>query len=522
MTMMLTAIAAALLTVGQAPVLPPRCSTELYKIHYAIAVAVSKGEFEQAARLLEQWPSGEITYTLPSGDALRSAAEEAGRLLEEATGGEWRFRPSAEGRIRFQWSESLKLDDMRRWQDGVLVVDVPPYAEPGKLQVSHWSYVSLIAKSFAMYAGLAPASARFALMGPDIIAAASPANVRVGIQPAERALISRIIETRQAWKQIIENKTILPLQQPRLLVTPRQVDLGFQQRGPDYPAPITLESTGNVEVLIEFESSCQCILAETPHSLGAGVKRTIDAIVQSRDMLGHVEKTVTLHTNDPIEPTKVITVAITAVPPYRVIPDTMRQITLNDDGETEFEFIFYPTSTSPIRLVRVDTNVEGVETTVLPFNGEVVDPIFGDKPMKRVGHKVLLKFSPDYPAGLNWLRVVFITDLMEAPYVDVTLETHKGIIAQPKSLWFGSFPVGTEQVRSVTLQHGKEPFKIIKVDAPDGMRIEIKKQDEAGKEWRIDAVCTASSAGRFSGNIVVRTDSKRFPEIVIPYSGIGQ
>jgi len=519
--MTLTAIAALLIT-GQAPTLPPRCNPELYRIQHEIAVAVSQGEFEQAARLLERWPTGEMTYSLPAGDALESAAEEAARLLEEVTGGEWRFRPAHDGKVRFRWVDSLKLDDMRRWEGGVLAVDVPTHAEPGNLQVSRWSFVSLIAKSFAMYAGLAPASARFNLLGPDIIAAASPANVRVGVQPAERVLISRVIAARAAWKEVIENRTVLPLREPRLVVSPLQVDLGFQQRGPDYPAPITLENTGNAEVLIEFESSCQCILAETPDSIVAGAQRTIDAIVQSRDMLGHVEKTITLHTNDPVEPVKVITVAITAVPPYRVVPDTMKQVTLNDDGATEFEFIFYPTSPAPIRLVRVDTNVEGVETTVLPFNGEVLDPIFGDKPMKRVGHKVLLKFSPDYPAGLNWLRVVFITDLMQAPYVDVTLETHKGIIAQPKTLWFGSFPVGTEQVRSVTLQHGKEPFTVTKVDAPDGVRVEVRKQGESGKEWRIDAVCTTSVIGRFSGNIVIHTDSKRFPEIVIPYSGIGQ
>lgn len=519
--MTLTAIAALLIT-GQAPTLPPRCNPELYRIQHEIAVAVSKGEFEQAATLLERWPTGEMTYSLPPGDALESAAEEAARLLEEVTGGEWRFRPAHDGKVRFRWVDSLKLDDMRRWENDALLVDVPTHVEPGNLQVSRWSYVSLIAKSFAMYAGLAPASARFNLLGPDIIAAASPANVRVGVRPAERVLISRVIAARAAWKEVIENRTVLPLREPRLVVSPLQVDLGFQQRGPDYPAPITLENTGNAEVLIEFESSCQCILAETPDSIAAGVKRTIDAIVQSRDMLGHVEKTITLHTNDPVEPVKVITVAITAVPPYRVVPDTMKQVTLNDDGATEFEFIFYPTSPAPIRLVRVDTNVEGVETTVLPFNGEVLDPIFGDKPMKRVGHKVLLKFSPDYPAGLNWLRVVFITDLMQAPYVDVTLETHKGIIAQPKTLWFGSFPVGTEQVRSVTLQHGKEPFNVIKVDAPDGVRVEVRKQGESGKEWRIDAVCTTSVIGRFSGNIVIHTDSSRFPEIVIPYSGIGQ
>lgn len=520
-TMTLIAIAALIIT-GQAPTLPPRCSPELYRLHHEIAVAVSKGEFDQAANLLRRWPSGEMTYTLPPSDALRAAAEEAARLLEDVTGGEWRFRPSGEGNVRFRWSDSLKLDDMRRWDGGVLLVDVPAYVEPGKLQVSHWSYVSLIAKSFAMYAGLAPASSRFSLMGPDIIAAASPGNVRVGVQPAERALIGRVLTARSAWKQVIESKTVLPLQEPRLVVTPMQVDLGFLQRGPDYPAPITLQNTGNAEVLIEFESSCQCILAETPGSIDPGVKRTIDAVVQSRDMLGHVQKTITLYTNDPVEPVKAISVAITAIPPYRVVPDTMRQLTLNDEGETLYEFIFYPTSPSPIRLVRVDTNVEGVETTVLPFNGDVVDPIFGDKPMRRVGHKVVLKFSTNYPAGLNWLRVVFITDLLQAPYVDVTLETHKGIIAQPKALWFGTFPVGTEQVRSVTLQHGREPFNITRVEAPDGIRVEARKQDEAGKEWRVDAVGTTSAIGRFSGTIVIHTDSKRFPTIMIPYSGIGQ
>lgn len=526
----------ALLLFVEAPVLPPRCRPDLYAIHHRIGLAASKGDWDAAARELANWPTGDISYQLPDDPKLRSAAQEAARILEALSDGEWRFRPGYNAPIRFVWTDQHDPTRAREWTDelgstasspqngdhSVLIARLPTRLASADAQVADRSYVAAIAKTFALYVGLDESQARFSLMGPDIYVASSPSIPPIGASQEERVLIRRLIEARKTWERIVRDRTPVRYTQPRLIVTPQDVDLGAVERGPDLKAPFTFRNEGDAETLIEFESSCQCILAETPPSLAPRSEKVIEAIVQSRDMLGKIRKTITIYTNDPVEPVKHLSVSLLAVPPIRVIPDTLKQVTLREEGPTSFEFIFYSPSPKPIHLTRVDVNAEGVASRIEPFNGIVEDPLFDHQPIRRVGYKVTLTFSESFPAGLNWVRVVFLTDLPTAPYLDVTLETHKGILTIPKTIWFGNAAIGQPVVRTVTLQHGETAFEIERVEATDGVQVSIEPADESRRQWRLNATWTPKAAGRVNGEIVVHTNSKRFPRISIPFSGIAQ
>ncbi len=518
----MTAVLVALLTLAEAPTLPPRCRPEIYEIHQRIGVAASQGDWASARSALEQWPTGTITYSLPDGDRLQSAAQEAARIVEALSQGEWKFVPGADAKIRFEWTDENDPTKARLWQGDILVTRLLSRLENAQAQVAERSYVAAIAKSFGMYAGLGESNVRFALMGPDVYVASSPSLPPVGATQEERVLIRKLIEARKTWEQILRDQTPVRYTEPRLIVTPKDIDLGTLQRGPDFKAPFTLRNEGDAEVLIDFESSCQCILAETPPSIPPRTEKTIDAVVQSRDMFGKVTKAITLYTNDPVEPVKHLSVSLRAVPAIRVVPDTMKQVTLKDEGETSFEFIFYSTSPTPVRLTRVDVNMDGVKSRIEPFNGKVEDPLFDNQPIPRVGYKVTLTFDESFPAGLNWVRIVFLSDLVTAPYIDVTLETHKGILAIPKTIWFGNATVGTPVVRTVTLQHGETPFEIERIEAPEGVQVSLSPASEDHRQWKLDAAWTPTTAGRVNGEIVVYTNSKRFPRISIPFSGMAQ
>nr|MBA3725965.1 hypothetical protein [Armatimonadota bacterium] len=159
-----------------------------------------------------------------------------------------------------------------------------------------------------------------------------------------------------------------------------------------------------------------------------------------------------------------------------------------------------------------------VGTQVLPFNEEIVDPLFGPAPQKRLGYRVRVTFPTDYRAGLEWVRIVILTDSKKHPNADVTIETHKGIFAQPKTAYFGVVVSGQSVTRTVIVEHASKPFKVIGVSA-EGESIEAKLQADSDRRYRIVINGKPTKPGPIPGKVTVRTDSDRYPTIDIPVIG---
>ena len=158
-----------------------------------------------------------------------------------------------------------------------------------------------------------------------------------------------------------------------------------------------------------------------------------------------------------------------------------------------------------------------VSAQLFPFSGSVQDPLIGTA--VRSGSKVTLSLPESWPFGVNWLRVVGVTNSRRRPSVEMTLQVRKGIAASPQSMYFGDAKVGQESERSVLVTHGSKPFTITKIEASEGISARFEKADETGRSYKVSARVRPPAAGQISGFITLTTNSPVQPTITVPIGG---
>jgi hypothetical protein len=122
--------------------------------------------------------------------------------------------------------------------------------------------------------------------------------------------------------------------------------------------------------------------------------------------------------------------------------------------------------------------------------------------------------------GLEWTKVLIHTDSKTKPDYDVTLETRKGVVAEPSAVYFGGVPAGEATTRTFKLHHGSSPFSIVGIDV-DGDRYEASWQPEGddGKSYRVTVTYKGGAPGALIGKLTIRTDLSGSNAIVVPIGG---
>jgi hypothetical protein len=157
----------------------------------------------------------------------------------------------------------------------------------------------------------------------------------------------------------------------------------------------------------------------------------------------------------------------------------------------------------------------------IPFEGDVVDKLFGDAPIRRAGSTIKVSVPATIRPGLDWIRVVIVTDSAVKKYMDFTFQTAKGIFAQPKAAYFGSMKLGTSATRTITIEHPTKDFKVDGIICDNEfVTARVERVGESNKKYNIVVSANARKAGFLKGAVIVNTDSALYPKIEIPISGL--
>lgn len=97
----------------------------------------------------------------------------------------------------------------------------------------------------------------------------------------------------------------LPATAQVISVTPQSLDMGQMQQMQEKTAQITVSNTGAARLLIsDVDADCGCTIPTlTRKELGPGESTVIEVKFNSKRFHGKVLKNVTIHSNDPINPT---------------------------------------------------------------------------------------------------------------------------------------------------------------------------------------------------------------------------
>ncbi|MGI8923896.1 MAG: DUF1573 domain-containing protein [Fimbriimonadales bacterium] len=497
------------------PTLPPRTSTHIHRVNVEVQRLLSQSKFAEAGTKLGEWPLSEIGYQV--SDAYADVIKEAASVWSLATDGRTRFVPSSEPFVRFIFAEMPADGDLFTWRDGRLAATVPIFAEDLK-PASRRSMAWNAAKAFGYALGLAPTTRRRHLMGPVVYRPDNPQDPKLVPDIAEISHLSHLLQAREALSRAIASRSKLTPAQPLIALDKKTLDGGTVTQGTKVEFSLTISNKGNAPALLDLESTCACMIALARPGIAPGESIDVKIVLDTADYMGALDKHLYVHTNDPAEPTRTLEMHVVSVPEYRVLPEGIQVVSLSEDAPTTHDIIVYATPGNPIRVLTAQAGKPNVETQVLPFNEPIVDPLFGPTPQKRLGYRVRVRFPTDYRAGLEWVRIIILTDSKKRPNADVTIETHKGIFAQPKTAYFGVVATGQSVTRTVIVEHATKPFNIDGVSA-EGDTIEATWSADSDRKYRITITGKPAKPGPISGMVTVNTDSDRYPTITIPVIG---
>lgn len=518
---MIALLVFALTAPSLGPLLPPRCTPELYALNLKVQRLIEDGRFDEAGQALDAWPYGTVHYTLGPGlpDHAEGVAQEAARIWSDATGGRLRFEPGPDPLIRIEFEERptvLMLEP--EWRQGVVFARIPVRRYGAEPIASRDSMIAGIARGFGMAAGLAPTRSRGSLMGiyldePELGKSPAPTST-------EREMIHRISEARETLERAIRDREPFTAAVPRLSLEPKSSDAGTVKSGQVPRYRFTLRNTGNAVLELQTQLTCRCIFLDRIEPIPPGESVVITPALDTLHLVGRLDKRIIFHSNDPRAPAQELLMRVTAVPEYRVVPDALERVALADEGETAIDFYMYATPGGLLRVHDAVPNAKHVTAEVSAWNGEIFDPLFDEKPVRRTGFRVRVTFSPQFKTGLNWVTVRVLTDSRLAPSHDVTFQAQKGIVAQPKSVYFGGVDAGDTAVRTVTVSHPSREFKILSAEADGGpFRATWEPSGAEGRAYLLRVEYLGGPPGRLSGKVVLKTDHPLYPTLTVRIGG---
>ena len=513
-------LALAFPAVELGPVLPPRTSPYIMQLNYRVQKLISESKFDEASRELDGWPGRVIGYdasALPA--SFSKSLAQAVKIWEDAMDGKVKFVQSDKPLVTFGFEQSAKMGlAAPEWKDGKVRADIPLVWSEGTA-MPQASMTWALAKAFGVALGLQPRSQRFTVMGfvmyqPE----GAKFSTSIGVDASERALALEVFSARETLAQAIAKKQALNAAVPKLEVDKTYADGGNILQGTNGRFSFNLVNSGNVMLRMEWEVSCHCILVTPPASIPAGTNYTLEPQLETVDFRGPIDRHIMIYTNDPLNPVRDLTIHAFSMPEYRLLPDQLQVVWLKDEGETEFPLTFYPTPGNTVEAVNTQLSRTGVTANIVPWSGDVLDPLFSKDPVKRTGSQVVLKFPADYKQGIDFLRVIVISNSKLHAYSEVNLQTQKGIVAQPKTVFFGTMRVGQTDTRTVSLEHGFTPFNIASVSAVGPFAARFEKDGDSGRKYKITIFASPEKSGYINGKVIVKTDSAKYPSVEIPVS----
>ncbi len=524
---------------SQAPVLPPRCTAELYRLYYEIQQALQGGEFSKARELLKGWTYGEVKYfwEVPLPEAFQGADRDAGEMWREASGNRIRFLPAERGDepgvlVRLKpVSGSVVEVRLPYWEKGQLVAEIPIQWGPLQQNLSKVEIIRAIARAFGVAVGLAPTRASRGVMVSHLLVVSQPSpfaslegNVPL-FTDVERERIDQILDVREELEKIVSEERKITPAVPRLEISPLSSDAGYVRTGQVPRFELRLKNTGNAPLFIVPEVSCGCILLDKIDKLAPGEEVVVTAAMDTKDLVGKITKDITFHSNDLIQPHQTVFISAVSSPEYRIVPETTDSFVLNDEGETKIDLYFCVMTETPIKLLNVIPGDPRVKVSFEAWAGELVDLPFGEKPVRRMGYHITLTFPESIEAGTHWFDLLLKTDSMFMPNKMVNIQAQKGLFFIPRGFYFGGVALQPGAVRAVTLLHPSQTFRILSVNVEgEGFEVTYEPMGQAPgvtqyKQYLLKATYKGGLQGAIHAVVVVTTDHPRYPVIKIPITG---
>ena len=530
---MLLAVAFALLkaqTLG--PVLPPDCSPQFQKAFYDVEEALQGQKFDEAASLFRLLPKKEITISwaddkVPATfkDAYRRAATEAmGMWTSRLKGAKFKMAPRGDiqisfepvlakrpgtnfpaGRVGFFGSDTSasRLDFVIGLKRG------SPLQTTEEVDV-----FNDVAYGIGTYLGIADGSLPENVMGTTDLKRIA----RVTVSSTEHIAATKNLAAVESLGAIVKDRIPIRVAKPGLFVDPVEIEGEPAVQGDRVEFHVQLSNNGLAPLSFSFAADCGCTAVTAPGTVAPGSGQMVKFAVDTRAFTTNITKHVTVYTNDPVTPSKVITLHVKVKPSYRLIAPMGYSVVIPEEG-LKYPIYLIPSPDSHIDPLSTSFTGPGVNAKITSskWEGTLADPERSEGPMPRKGYKYVIDFKGKMLPGRNPCTFqIFTTNPL---FSDLTFSMYvqSGIVVEPAYLNLGQ--VGHVPVTGQLLisKPGK-PLQILSITcSTPHVQATYKPTDTPGEYMASFQFDGKSAPGTLLATIRIKTNDHKQPLLEIPF-----
>lgn len=308
--------------------------------------------------------------------------------------------------------------------------------------------------------------------------------------------------------------------QPKAVTVKPVQNLGVLPKGETGSADFEIRNEGDAELVIhEVRPACGCTIASFDKTIAPGKAGKVHAELDSTNLHGPTQKTVTVFTNDPATPTLTLTIQadvkpfLSAVPGYarfnfvRLEQDgTVTQTLWAEDGN-DFQVLEVQ---SPYPYMQVGFREAGENER--------------DENGKGRQWKVDITLKRDAPVGALSDYVTIVTNHPKQRYVKLPVSgfVRPMVAVTPEVADFRELKLGEEEMVTsmIVKTYATEPISLTGAESTvDHIKPEIVPVEE-GRFYNLKLhISPDMPKGAFTGKIRIQTDSKKQPLVEVDLKG---
>lgn len=346
-----------------------------------------------------------------------------------------------------------------------------------------------------------------------------PYGMRNRVDGATVVIARNNVAAVQKLRKAVATKARITPAIASLQLDPLKVDLPVAVQGDQLDFSLTVVNTGNSVLHYSLVPDCGCFRLPVPgDTVPAGSTRVIRGQIDTSEFPGRHRKELTMFTNDPEQPVRIIPFTFEARPRYRFLYDAPgNTMQVPDEGLVATVYLAMdPDRPFKIKAASVSGKESPVEIT--PWEGELPDPELNEPSRPRKGYALKMLFSPDLVGGRQAVTLSVETDDPKLPVLHRSFHLQRGIAAMNSQIYFGS--VSKKRASAYTLiVRDDKPYKILSARSESKhftAKVETVRQ---GHHYRLTVDYLGDAPlGLLNSRIILTTDDPKQPEVIVNVS----
>lgn len=298
---------------------------------------------------------------------------------------------------------------------------------------------------------------------------------------------------------------------PRIELLQAEYDAGSVVRGKTLEVVFPIRNAGDAPLALEMRSGCGCFVSSMDKELAPGAAGTVKVQLHTIRLHGELEKHLKLGTNDPDQPTAILTIRGTIAEPLEFSPG--QRLTLPFERGRPLVHEIEVTAPEQLVIAKVATSAPYLAAQILR----------APSPLTEAGSTLTLavRFDPDQAPAHFTESVTLTTTSALFPQITVTVEGQlkDAIQVSPPLLRLGTFRAeSTEEVTRFVTLTATGAFRVLRATASEtGVSVEAS---QVGNEpvWVLHVTGKGPwTTGTHRGILRIETDDPRQPVLELPW-----